>query len=237
MVRIFLAVSLLCGGFVAAGEGKLSPRHVSVTGTTIARAQPDIVVWNVTIRRTNRELAKAQAACDEGVEKVLELRGKLKIRPQDAQTGYLSVQKIFDRDQAGNQTSFRHFEVVRTVSLRQQDTKGFDEVLAKLVGADDVEVSYHLESSDYHKLRAQTRLEAVKAAREKAAAMTELLGGKLGRVLRIAEPRESWGSMYSGMSNSAFAGPRQAEPDEAPGTFAPGSLEIRVSIEVDFEIE
>jgi hypothetical protein len=67
--------------------------------------------------------------------------------------------------------------------------------------------------------------------------MTELLGGKLGRVLRIAEPRESWGSQYSGISNTAFAGPRQAEPDEAPGTFAPGSIEIRVSIEVDFEIE
>jgi uncharacterized protein YggE len=237
MVRIFLAVSLLCGGFVAADEGKLSPRHVSVTGTTVARAQPDIVVWNVTIRRTNRDLEKAQAACDEAVKRVLELRGKLKIRPQDAQTGYLSVQKIFDRDQAGNQTSFRHFEVVRAVTLRQQDTKGFDEVLAQLIGADDVEVSHHLESSDYHKLRAQTRLEAVKAAREKAGAMTELLGGKLGRVLRIAEPRESWDSSFSRMSNSAFAGPRQAEPDEAPGTFAPGSVEIRVSIEVDFEIE
>jgi uncharacterized protein YggE len=237
MVRIFLVASLLSWGMAVAEEAKLSPRHVSVTGTTIARAQPDIVAWNVTIRRTNRELEKATAACDEGVKKVLALRGQLKIRPQDAQTGYLSVQKIYDRDQAGNQTSFRHFEVVRTVTLRQQDTKGFNEVLAQLVGADDVEVSYQLESSDYHKLRAQTRLEAVKAAREKAAAMTELLGGKLGRVLRIAEPRESWGSQYSGISNTAFAGPRQAEPDEAPGTFAPGSIEIRVSIEVDFEIE
>lgn len=237
MVRIFLVLSLFACGVAGADEEKLSPRHVSVTGTTVARAQPDVVVWNVTIRRTNRDLEKAQAACDEGVKKVLALRGQLKIRPQDAQTGYLSVQKVFDRDQAGNQTSFRHFEVVRTVTLRQQETKGFDEVLAQLIGADDVEVSYQLESSEYHKLRAQTRLEAVKAAREKAAAMTELLGGKLGRVLRIAEPRESWGSAYSSMSNSAFAAPRQAEPDEAPGTFAPGSLEIRVSIEVDFEIE
>jgi uncharacterized protein YggE len=170
------------------------------------------------------------------VKEVLALRGELKLKPEDAQTGYLSVQKVFDRDQSGNVTSFRHFAVTRTITLRQRDTKNFDEILAKLIGVDDVEVSYHLESSEYHKLRAQTRLDAVKAAKEKAGAMTELLGGKLGRVLRIAEPQETW-SPYSGVSNTAFSAPRQAEPDEAPGTFAPGSVEIRVSIEVDFEIE
>jgi uncharacterized protein YggE len=238
MFRPLVVLGLLSFAVAAADEGdKFSPRHVSVTGTTVARAQPDTVVWSVTVRRTDRDLAKAQAACDEGVKKVLALRGQLKIKPQDAQTGYLSVQKIYDRDQAGNQTSFRHFEVLRTVTLRQQDTTRFDEILAQLIGADDVEVSYHLESSEYHKLRAQTRLEAVKAARDKAQAMTELLGGKLGRVLRIAEPQESWGSQYLGVSNSAYAAPRQAEPDEAAGTFAPGSIEVRVSIEVDFEIE
>jgi uncharacterized protein YggE len=77
----------------------------------------------------------------------------------------------------------------------------------------------------------------VKAARQKAAAMTELLGGKLGRVLRIAEPQEAWGSAFSGISNSAFSTPRQAEPDQAQGTFSPGAIEIKVSIEVAFEIE
>lgn len=134
-------------------------------------------------------------------------------------------------------TSFRHFEVIRTVTLRQRDTSRFDAVLAGLIGAADVEVNYHLESSEYHAQRAKTRLEAVKAAREKATAMTELLGAKLGRVLRIAEPQENWGSYSSFASNAAFAAPRQAEPDEAPGTFAPGAVEIRVSIEVVFEIE
>jgi uncharacterized protein YggE len=148
----------------------------------------------------------------------------------------LSIQKIFDRDQAGNITSFRHFEVVRTVTLRQRDTSLFDEVLASLIETADVEVSYQLESSDYHNLRAQTRLDAVQAAREKAAAMTELLGANLGRVLRIAEPQESYGSATF-LSNRAFAAPREVEPDTAPGTFAPGAIEIRVSIEVDFEIE
>ena len=108
---------------------------------------------------------------------------------------------------------------------------------AQLVAASDVEVSYSLESSEYHALRTKTRLDAVKAARKKATEMTELLGGKLGRVLRIAEPRESYGSSSFNNSNFISSVPRQAEPDEAPGTFAPGAIEVKVSIEVAFEIE
>jgi uncharacterized protein YggE len=237
MARLLSFVLLLASGVAVAQENQLSPRHVSVTGTAVARAQPDIVVWDVTIRHTSRELATAQKLSDEAVKEVLALRVELKLKPEDVQTGYLSVQKVFDRDQSGNVTSFRHFAVTRTVTLHQRDTKNFDGILTRLIGLDDVEVSYHLESSEYHKLRTQTRLDAVKAAKEKAGAMTELLGAKLGRVLRIAEPLETWSSPYSNVSNSMFAAPRQAEPDEAPGTFAPGSVEIRVSIEVDFEIE
>lgn len=236
MVRMVLVGALLVAGQAAWGEEeKLSPRHVSVTGTSIARVQPDTVVWQVTVRRTNRDSAKAQADCDESVKKVLALRSELKLDPKDAQTGYLAIQKVFDRDQFGNNTSFKHFEAVRTVNLRQRKTDRFDEVLARLVAIPDVEVSYSLEASKYHELRTETRLEAVKAARDKAAAMTELLGAKLGRALRIAEPRETYGPSFA--SNSAFAAPRQAEADQAEGTFAPGVIEIRVSIEVAFEIE
>jgi uncharacterized protein YggE len=221
----------------SAENEKLSPRHVSVTGTTVARAQPDIVVWNVSVLRTNRELAKALAECDVTVKQVLTLRNDLKLKPEEVQTGYLSIQKIYDRDNHGNQTSFRHFSVTRSITLRQRDTSRFDEILTKLSEAADVEVSYHLESSEYHAIRAETRLKAVKVAREKAQAMAELLGAKLGRALKISEPTETWGGGHSLGNNSAFVSPRQAEPDSAPGTFAPGAIEIRVSIEVVFEIE
>lgn len=237
MMRLVFVATLLCGATCFAEDVKLAPRHVSVTGTAVVRAQPDVVVWHVQVRRTNKELAKAHSECDEGVKRVLRLRDELKLNVEDVQTGHLSVQKIFDRDSAGNHTSFRHFQVNRSITLRQHDTTTFDHVLARLMDASDIEVSHSLESSRYHELRQQTRLEAVKAARQKAAAMTELLGGKLGRVLRIEEPVERFGGAGLALSNMAYAGPRQAEADQAPGTFAPGSIEIRVSIEVSFEIE
>ena len=89
MARFLFCALILAAGFVVAEEVKLSPRHVSVTGTSVAKVQPDIVVWHVTIRRANKDLAKAQAECDETVKKILELRKELKIKPEDAQTGYM----------------------------------------------------------------------------------------------------------------------------------------------------
>jgi uncharacterized protein YggE len=237
MSRFALILCLIPFAAASADE-KLSPRHVSVTGTAVSRVQPDIVVWSVNVRRTHRDLAQAQASCDEGVKKILAIKNDLKLKPEDVQTGYLSIQKIYDRDQYGNQTSFKHFEVVRTVTLRQKDTTKFDEVLTKLIDAADVGVSYHLESSEYLNIRTTTRLRAVTAAREKAQAMTELLGAKLGRALVIEEPKESWGrSAINNYNNSVAVEGRNAEPDTAPGTFAPGSIEVRVSIDVTFEIE
>lgn len=238
MSRLASIVCLALFASVVSAEDKLSPRHVSVTGTAVSRVQPDIVVWSVNVRRTHRDLAQAQASCDEGVKKILAIKNDLKLKPEDVQTGYLSIQKIYDRDQYGNQTSFKHFEVVRTITLRQKDTTRFDELLTKLTDAAD-SASYHLESSEYLAIRTKTRLDAVKAAREKAQAMTELLGAKLGRALAIEEPKDTWGrSSFSNFnSNSIAVEARAAEPDAAPGTFAPGAIEVRVSIDVTFEIE
>src|SRR5687767_15172642 len=79
MARHLFFVLVLSCGTAAAEEIKLSPRHVAVTGTSVARVQPDTVAWHVNIRRTNKELAKAQADCDEGVKKILALRTELKL--------------------------------------------------------------------------------------------------------------------------------------------------------------
>ena len=236
VVLLVTSVVAFAGGVTTAEEIKLSPRHVAVTGTSISRVAPDTVVWQINIRRINRELTKAQAECDDGVKKVLALQAELKLKPEDVQTGYMSVQKIYDHDVNGNQTSFRHFLVDRHVTLRQRDLSRFDAILAKLIATEDIEVGYGLESSELTTIRGKTRLDAVKAARTKAIEMTELLGAKVGRVLRIAEPQEFHGMPM--MANRAFAvGMQKAETDDNGSTFAPGTIEVKVSVEVAFEIE
>ncbi len=214
------------------------PRSVKVTGTAVARVMPDTVVWTVSVTDTDANLKLARDANDERVRNVLALRDKLGIDAKDLQTGNLRIQKVFERDRSGNQGAFRHYSFQRTIVLRQRDTAKFDDVLQDLTGTENVEISYSLESADFHKVRRETRLRAVKVAKEKASEMTSLLGAKLGHVVTIDETsagRDSWRG--SPASNAAFYSGPPAQPDDVEGTFAPGSIEIRVSVDIRFAIE
>jgi len=215
-----------------------APRSVKVTGTAVAKVKPDTVVWTVSVTNTDANLKLARDANDERVRNVLALRDKLEIDAKDVQTGNLRIQKVFERDRSGNQGAFRHYSFQRTIVLRQRDTAKFDDVLQNLTGAENVEISYSLESADFHKVRRETRLRAVKVAKEKASEMTSLLGAKLGHVVTIDETsagRDSWRG--SPASNIAFSSGAPAQPDDVEGTFAPGSIEIRVSVDIRFAIE
>jgi uncharacterized protein YggE len=213
-------------------------RSVKVTGTAVAKVKPDMVVWTVNVTNTDPNLKVARETNDEGVRKILKLRGELGIDAKDVQTGNLRIRKVFDRDRSGNQGAFRHYSFQRTIVLRQRDTAKFDDVLQNLTGTENVEISYSLESADFHKVRRETRLRAVKVAKEKASEMTTLLGAKLGHVLTIDESspgRDPWRG--SPTSNAAFYSGAPAQPDDIEGTFAPGSIEIRVSVNIRFAIE
>lgn len=213
-------------------------RSVSVTGTAVAKVKPDVVVWNVNVTSTNANLKIAREANDEVTRKVFALRADLEIDAKDVQTGNLNIRKVFERDRSGNQGAFRHYSLQRSIVLRQRDTSKFDDVLQQLTGMEDVQISYSLESSNYHKIRRETRLRAVTVAKEKAGEMTTLLGAKLGHVIAIDE--SSAGRNHGRMletSNSAFFSGTPAEPDDIEGTFAPGSIQIRVSVDVRFAIE
>ncbi len=213
-------------------------RSVKVTGTAVAKVKPDTVVWTVTVTSTDADLKAAREANDAGTRKVLALRGALDIDAKDLQTGNLHIRKVFARDRSGNQGAFRHYSFQRTIVLRQRDTTKFDDVLQLLTGTKNVEISYSLESTDFHKVRRETRLRAVAVAKEKASEMTTLLGAKLGHVLTIDETsagRDSWRGLST--SNVSFYSGAPAQPDDVAGTFAPGSIEIRVSVDIRFAIE
>jgi uncharacterized protein YggE len=213
-------------------------RSVTVTGTAVAKVKPDIVVWTINVTTTDATLKVARDANDESTRKVLALRGELKIDAQDVQTGHLRIEKVFERDRSGNQGVFRHYSFHRTILLRQRDTAKIDDVLQDLTGTKNLEISYALEAANFHKVRRETRLRAVKVAKEKASEMTLLLGAKLGHVLEIHETSSGHNSWYaSEFSNTSFPIDPPAQPDDIVGTFAPGSIDISVSVNIRFAIE
>jgi uncharacterized protein len=225
---------------VFSAESESKQRTVSVAGTAVTQVVPDIIIWRVSTSDFDKNLQKAKGASDEKLKAILKVREELGVKPEDVQTGYLSIAKEYERDDHGNRGAFKYFVVSRSVTLKQRDLKRFDEFLSRLVGSAEIEASFSFESSRFHEVRAETRLKALRLAKEKAEAMTKELGATLGKVLTIDEykPQERGGSWASNsISNAAFSEARRPEDDALTGTFAPGSIEIRVTVETVFEID
>ena len=222
-------------GTGAVAEEQRPQRSISVSGTVETQTAPDQIVWRIQLRDTDKDMLKAKRANDDKVKAVLALRDKLGIVAGDLETDHVSVSREYERDQHGYQGQFKHFLVSRNVTIRQRDLKRFDEFLDTLVATGEMEVNFSFESSHVHQVRAETRLKAMKMAKDKATAMAESVGAKLGRVLTISE-RAKDGGWQNGASNSVFV---DSTPpvDVASDKFVPGAIKVQVTVYATFELE
>jgi len=233
-----MAVSLVLAamlGSVAKAQDAKPVRQISVSGTVEAHAAPDQVLWQISLRDTDKNLNEAKRLNDQKVKAVLALREKLKVAEGDLETGQVSIYREYERTQRGDRGDFKYFVVSRSVTIRQRDLKRFDDFLNALVASADMEVSFNLESSRIQELRAQTRLKALQVARDKADAMATALGAKLGQVLKIEEYQpQAPGSIASNANFSVSSAPTI---DQGSETFVPGAISARVTVYVTFELQ
>ena len=185
-VLVTLILAATWSGTTSAQEEK-AVRSISVSGTVVTKTAPDQVVWSISLSDAAKAMRKAKTANDEKVKAVVALRGKLGIGDGDLETGQINIRREYERGQHGSRGAFKHYAVSRGVTIRQRDLKRFDEFLDALVASTEMEVSFAFETSRIHDVRAETRLEALKVARNKAADLAEVVGAKLGRVLTIEE--------------------------------------------------
>ena len=226
-------LAIVCGTLQA--EVGPPPRSISVSGTVVMKAAPDQVVWHIQLTDFDKDMRQAKQRNDEKIEAVLALRESLGIGEHGLDTGQLSISREFERGQHGERGAFKHYRVSRSVTIRQTDLKRFDEYLDKLVASSEMEVGFSFESSQIHKLRAETRLKAVAEAKRKAAEMARVAGAELGNVLTINEHSPNQSSL-SPMSNSAFT--HSPPPvDAGSDRFVPGAISVQVSVYVTFELE
>jgi uncharacterized protein YggE len=241
-IRLLALAALVTSSVSTLSAVETTERKVSVTGTAVTKVAPDIIVWSLTTTDIDPSLLAAKGQSDAKLKAIILLREALGVAEADVQTGHLQIAREYERDAQGNRREFRHFVVTRTVTYTQRALERFDEFLTKFVGAAEVELSFAFDTSKRVAIREETRIQAVLAAREKAAAMTKALGANIGKVLTIEEEggaSASWLSNGNNFSNfnRSVPGEEGAAPDVGNGTFAPGTIEVRISVKVSFEIE
>jgi hypothetical protein len=231
LVGLILFASFYLPSEIFADDGDRP--QISVTGTAVTCVTPDEIVWAITTTDDDPDLAKAKMASDKSAARVMAIRDRLKIAPDQLTSGRLQIEKVYDRDRNRNETTFKHFRVQRQFSIKQKDLDRFDEFLSEIVGG-PVEGSFRYDTSRRYQLRNETRIKAVKLAQQKAAAMAEALGVAIGEPLKIMESTGMWQAQAS---NFAYNEAQMDAADQTDGQMVPDAIEIKISVQVVFALK
>ena len=225
-VCVFLLV--IASGGRAIGAEQSHERLITVKGDAEVKVVPDQAVIYLGVETFSKELIKAKAENDERVKNVFRLLSENGIRGEDIQTGYIAVVPTYQTryDARNNPTDklLTGYRVEKAISVTMKDLSKFDNILSTVYqeGANRVS-GVTFRSSELRKYRDQARTQAIRAAREKAEALTREIGQTIGKAFTITEDSISsapYRGGYQNVSQNASGGSGGQDGSEA--TVAPG---------------
>ena len=231
-----LGLVVLCSASVAAAQQRAELPLITVTGEAEVRAVPDEVVFDVTVRTTNRDLKLAKAQTDERLRTLVALAHKYKVAPEDMQTDYIGLEP---RYRGGNEArTFLGYSVRKDLVFTLRDVTQAESLLSEVMTSGITSInSINFRTSQLRKYRDQARALAMRAAREKASALAAEVGQKIGKAYSIEEEAltRNPASQNSFMTNTvATSGDDSAETQ---GTLALGQIAVSARVTVRFILE
>ena len=239
--RLCLFVSLLAALTpCAVAQDRSAPPLITVSGQAELRVQPDEVVLELEVEKLDKDINVARQQADDSVAQILALSRRNGVPPQNVKTDYITVgmkysTDFIDDDDNENakkvKREFVGYEVSKSVTVRLTDLARFEVFFAEVLkaGVSRVkEVNFY--TSQLRKYRDQARAAAIRAAREKAVALSAEVGQTIGKAYKIEEDGPSRGSA---MSNSTGYIPGNYSSDDS-SAFAPGTITVTANVTVSF---
>ena len=239
LLSTILIVSACPGMTMAADQ----PQVIVVSGTGEVGVEPDEVVLTMRVEKFDRDLQVAKRMNDDSVENILALTRRFSIPARDVQTNQVSMDIV--RDPPSKQSlamddglrrtgALRGYLVSKTIVVKLGDIARFEPFYAEILTTGVSEVAnIELGTSRLREHRDTARTMAMKAAREKAVAMTAAIGQTIGKAVQVTEDDAASMRIYNMSANSSAA------VDGFSGDaahFAPGAIKIKASVKVSFEL-
>lgn len=243
---------------VHANDGP-SPPTISVTGNAEVLAVPDKAVLTFSIGSRDADLSAAVKDNDDRIKAAITFLKESKIEAEDIRTEVITIRPVFEQSQniwkgpsaqlpnslgssnaapriattpRNKMAKVIGYTARRSLSVTIKDLKSFEDVYGGLIGKGVNDVSgVEFRTTELRKHRDAARLQAVKAAREKAEAMAGELGATLSSVQSITEystPPRSTFSQNSLTPVRAFEG--------SNSSVAAGVIEIKANVHVVFRL-
>ena len=227
-------VTLWLSGILAiSAQEDNNSRYIEVTGSSETEIIPDEIHFMITIKEYWQEEFEKKSKPEDYQTKVPvneiehNLMSTLKqagIAPSDIQTKEVGD---YWRERG------KDFLISKTFDIKLQNPDQINRIIQTVntKGIQSMNIG-ELKNKDLQEYRKQGKIEALKAARQKADYLVAAMGQKLGNVLRIVEPEErsfSYFQPQSAMSNVAIP-----SYDSNPENFR--TIKLRYQMTARFEI-
>jgi hypothetical protein len=234
MKTFAVLVTLWLSGILAiSAQEDNNSRYIEVTGSSETEIIPDEIHFMITIKEYWQEEFEKKSKPEDYQTKVPvneiehNLMSALKqagIAPSDIQTKEVGD---YWRERG------KDFLISKTFDIKLQNPDQINRIIQTVntKGIQSMNIG-ELKNKDLQKYRKQGKIEALKAARQKADYLVAAMGQKLGNVLRIVEPEErsfSYFQPQSAMSNVAIP-----SYDSNPENFR--TIKLRYQMTARFEI-
>lgn len=220
----------------ARAEERPEPRLVTVSGEAEVNVAPDEVVFDVTVSTFSRELRQAKAQTDERLRALVALVKRYGVADSDTQTDYIKLDPRYRGD--SDARTLLGYSVRKDLVFTLRDVSRAEALLSELLDSGVTRInSVRFRSSQMRKYRDQARDMAMRAAREKAAALAGAVGQKIGRAYSIEEevPGRAYGPQSALANNVSVVEPEGGVASE--GTLELGMIRISARVTVRFELE
>ncbi len=221
-------------------------RTISTSGNSECLVVPNKITVVLGVKSFDKSLNTSCAATDQAVKRILALSAKYKIQKSDVQTADITITPVYPEAHSDYGSSYGSTPVSKAVGYSCQQDIGF--ILRKgekpgalitdaiTAGANFVQ-SISRDTTELRKYRDQTRLQALRAAKEKAEALANELGMKVGKPLHIQEGSSSStiATYMQTAQNSSLsaASPEKSDSDEG---FALGRISVSSTVSVTWQL-
>jgi len=199
---------------------------VDVNGESVIMVIPDEATLSVQVEYSGKDARTVQNQTDATINQVFQFLKKEGIDQKDIKTQYLRLNKNYDY-----QTKAYSYVANQSLEIHIRDLDKYSSLMNGLLDTGINRITgITFDSSNREALVKQARANAMHDAKEKAQLYASTVGQEIGKALHISEFRQE-------VSPGPFYAKAMAMEDSTGGpSVAAGELEIRVQINVSFEL-
>lgn len=227
---VFLMLILINFGVMAQNNGNNNIPLISVDGEGEIKVSPDEVTINFGIETRAGTAQEASAETNQKVRDILEFLEKQGIEPKYINTDFVRLHPQIDYQN----NRVVEYSATQSIKVLLKDINDYGKIMTGLL-ENGINTIYNVEfgSSKFEDYKAQARAKAVKAAKEKAAAMAKEIGQSIGKAHYIDEVSEQAIPFYK----NRMAMAEMADSSSEGPSIAPGEMSIKANVRVSFVLE